>query len=93
MFNKEFEALKSKIAKSLKDTLYKESMTPPGERHVEHDVHVPYHQVMDIEDEPMAASAVVTYVVMFPKEKRNTVRVKFNYDKAGKLLRNTMVYV
>jgi hypothetical protein len=93
MFNKEFESLKSKIAKSLKETLFKESATPPGERHVDHDVHVTYHQVLEVEDEPMTASAVVTYVVAYPKEKRHTVRIKFNYDKAGKFLRNTMLYV
>jgi hypothetical protein len=93
IFNQTFEDLKSKIAKSLKETLHRDAAAPAGERHVDYDVHVPYHQLIADDSEDMAARAVVTYVVDCPSEKKHTVRIKFNYDKSGKFLKNTMTYV
>lgn len=87
------DELKSKIARSLKNTLTSDAVAPAGEKHVNFEVHVPYHQVKLDEDEPSTATATVTYVVQCPKEKRHTVYIKFKYDKSGKFLKNTMQYV
>ena len=92
VLNNEFELIKSKLARSLKDILTKDAATPEGERHVDCEVHVPYHQLL-AEDEPMTAKASVTYVVHGSTEKKHTVRIKFNYDKSGKFLKNSMTYV
>jgi hypothetical protein len=91
--NSEFDAIKSKLARSLKDTLTKDAATPEGERPVDCEVHVPYHQLAADDTEPLTASALVTYVVHGATEKKHTVRIKFNYDKSGKFLKNSMTYV
>lgn len=90
---KEFEALKSKIVQSVKETLGAEVRTPEGEKSTPCDVHVPYEHLQPDDDEPSAATAVVVYVTYHPVEKRHIVKVKFNYDKSGKFQRNTMSYV
>lgn len=90
--SKAFNEIKSKLAKSIKDTLTRDAAAPEGERPVDCEVHVPYHQLTP-EDEPMTARALVTYVVHGPTEKKHTVRIEFNYDKAGKFLKNSMTYV
>lgn len=38
---KDFELLKSKLARSLKEILTRDAMPPAGERPVDYDVHVP----------------------------------------------------
>lgn len=88
-----FDELKSKIARSLKTTLSYEAIPPTGEKPVDFELHVPYHQIKLDDEEPLTAKAVVTYVVRCPTEKKHTVFIKFNYDKSGKFLRNTMEYV
>lgn len=88
-----FEELKSKLARSLKATLSYEAIPPTGEKPVDFEVHIPYHQVKLEPEESNTASAVVTYVVRCPTEKKHTVFIKFKYDKAGKFLRETMEYV
>jgi len=87
------EELKSKLVRSLKTTLAYEAIPPTGEKPVDFELHVPYHQIKLDPDEPNTASAVVTYVVRCPTEKKHTVFIKFKYDKAGKFLRETMKYV
>lgn len=89
----EFEQLKSKIARSMKEVLTNEVRTPEGERTVACDIHIPYHHLLPDDDEAGAAQATVTYVTHTPTEKRHTVYVKFKYDKSGKFQRNTMTYV
>jgi hypothetical protein len=90
---KKFLELKSKIAKSLKDTLIKESTLPKEERQVDFEVIVPFQQLdLDNEDDDYA-KALVIYSVMYPREKKHVVHVKFQYSPAGKFLRETMLYV
>lgn len=88
-----FEELKSKLARSLKTTLAYEAIPPVGEKPVDFELHVPYHQVKLDPDESNTATAVVTYVVRCPSEKKHTVYIKFKYDKTGKFMRETMEYV
>jgi hypothetical protein len=88
-----FELIHSKIARSLKEALFKESITPEGEKPVRMELHVPYNQIRPDEETEDTATATVTYVVWCPSEKKHTVNIKFNYDKHGKFIRNSMVYV
>jgi hypothetical protein len=88
-----FEELKSKLARSLKNTLTQEAVPPAGEKPVNFELHVPYHQIKLDPDEADTASAIVTYIVRCPSEKKHTVYIKFKYDKSGKFLRETMEYV
>jgi hypothetical protein len=85
--SKNFEDIKSKLARSLKETLYNECSPPPNE------LHIPYGSVVEDKEEPYTALAVVTYIVRCPGEKKHTVHIKFKYDKEGKFLRDTMEYV
>ena len=87
------EELKSKIARSLKATLSFEAIPPTGEKPVDFEVHIPYHQLKFDNDEKDTARAVVTYIVRCPTEKKHTVFIKFKHDKSGKFLRDTMEYV
>ncbi len=91
--NLNFDSLKSKLARSLKDTLTREATHPEGERPIECEVHVPYHHLRPSVDEVDVAHAEVTYIVNCPAEKKHRVRIKFNYDKFGRFLRNTLQYV
>lgn len=90
---KDFELLKSKLARSLKETLTKDAAPPAGERAVDYEVHVPYHQLQADDDEDNTAEASVVYVVRTPQEKRHMVRIRFQYDKTGKFLKDTLAYV
>jgi hypothetical protein len=87
-----FEAIKSKITKSLKDILLKDTVLPKDEKDVACEMHVPYHQVSQ-GDESNTATAAITYVVNYGKEKKHTVRVKFQYDSTGKVDKDSIVYV
>lgn len=91
--SKDFELLKSKLARSLKEALVRDSLAPAGERPVDFDIHVPYHQLTVDEEVPSTAEAVAVYVVRCPAEKRHSVRIRFQYDKSGKFLKDTMTYV
>ena len=93
MTEEKFETLKPKFARSLKEYLYNEALAPLGERPVDFDLHLPYHHIKYDDDAENRALATVTYVVRCPTEKKHTVFIKFNYDKSGKFLRNTMEYV
>lgn len=93
MFNQGFEDVKSRLARSIKDVLTRESTLPPEERAMPFELHVPYQQLQADDDDPGYARARVTYVVNCPTEKKHTVYIKFKYDKAGRFLRNTMTYV
>ena len=87
-YNKAFEDIKSRLARSLKETLRDDCDPPPDE------IHIPYHKILADEDgEENTATATVTYIVFCPKEKRHTVYIKFKYDRAGKFLKDTMTYV
>jgi hypothetical protein len=93
MSKETFEDIKSKIARSVKTTLSNEAIPPSGEKPVDFELHVPFSQVKLDDEEDETARASVTYVVRCPTEKKHTVHIKFKYDKSGKFLRNTMVYV
>jgi hypothetical protein len=84
---KQFEDIKSRLARSLKETLFNECSPPPDE------LHIPYASVSPDREEPNTATATVTYVVRCPGEKKHTVHIRFKYDKEGKFLRDTMEYV
>ena len=88
-----FEELKSRLSRSLKTTLTQEAIAPAGEKPVNFELHIPYHQIKLDNQEPNTATAVVTYIVHCPSEKKHTVYIKFKYDKSGKFLRETMGYV
>lgn len=92
MENNSFDLIKSKVTKNLRDFLLKDTVAPKCEKEVACEMHLPYHQVYK-EDEPGTATAAITYVVNYIKEKRHTVRVKFQYDGTGKVDRNSIVYV
>ena len=88
-----FEIIKSKVVKSLKDFLIKDTLAKTGETPVVCEMHVPYHQVSADKDGTGTAQAVITYVVNYIKERKHTVRVKFQYDAKGKVDRSSLVYV
>jgi len=88
-----FETIKSRLAQSLKEALGRDIITPAGEKHIYCDMHIPYHQLLSNDDEDDQATAVVTYIVKCPTEKKHTVRIRFNYDKTGRFLSDTMQYV
>lgn len=90
---KQFETIKSKLARSMKEILTKEAVMPSGESPVRCDVTIPYPQLdADPEDEGYAQATVI-YVTYCPTEKKHVVRIKFQYDKTGKFLKDTVVYV
>lgn len=93
--NKEsvFESLKHKLLKSIKETLTLEAEAPKEEKPVDFDVRVPIHQLKLVDDCSDTAEALVIYAVRCPTEKTHAVRIKFNFDKSGSFLRNTMSYV
>ena len=89
----EFELIKPKLARSLKEVLTAEARTPEGERTLPCDVYISLPQLVYCDDEPMTATAAVTYVTYSPKERKHTAHIKFKYVKTGKFLRETMTYV
>lgn len=93
MSNEKFETLKPKLARSLKEYLYNESLAPAGERPVDFDIHVPFHQIKLDDETPNHASAVVTYVVRCPSEKKHTVNVNIAFDKQGRVVKDSLTYV
>ena len=89
-----FDTLKSKIVKSLKDFLSKDTVTPVGEKNIPCEIHIPYNQIKQDEEEDNVASAVATYVVSFnQKEKKHTVRFKFKYEPNGKYVKDSLQYI
>jgi hypothetical protein len=90
--NLEFERIKSKLARALKEHLLIDATPPPEEGNVDFEMHIPYHQIQPT-DEELTARARITYVVRCPKEKVHTVHIEFNYDKTGKLSKETIHYV
>jgi hypothetical protein len=91
--DRDFELLKSKIARSLKEILTTEVRTPEGEKVTPCDVHVPYNHIEADDEEADTATALIIYATYCPVEKRHSVRIKFKYDKYGKFQRDTMIYV
>jgi hypothetical protein len=89
---KEFEALKPKLIKSLREALGKEA-SPPGERPIDYDIHIPEHTLSLHEDEENTAEAAVIYTVRCPSVKTHTVLVKFKYSDSGKILNDEVTYV
>lgn len=88
-----FELIKSKLARSLKESLALDCETPRGEKRVEYEVRIPYHQLRADEEHDNMATALVTFAAWLPEEKTHTVRIRFEYTKSGKFLRETMTYV
>lgn len=87
-----FDLLKPKIARSLRETLSTEVRTPDGERTTPCDVYVPENMI-EADDEELSAYATVIYVTYCPKERKHAVKIKFNYDEKGKFIRDTLDYV
>lgn len=88
-----FESIKVKLARSLREELLKEAVTPNGEKHVEVDVRIPHELFMKDPDKPDTVQAAATYTVKMPTEKKHTVYLQFRYDKNGNLVKNSIVYV
>ena len=88
----DFETLKPKIAKTLKESMLRDASTPKGEKPVMCDVHVPYHMIRTTGEEN-TATAVVNFTAMFPTEKKHSINIKFEYDNTGKFQRESMTYV
>jgi hypothetical protein len=84
---KEFNQLKARIAKSVRETLLEDCNPPPDE------LHIPFNLVLEDEENPWHAFARATYVVFCPKKKVHTVTINFRYDKFGKFQPETMKYV
>lgn len=87
-----FETLKPKLSRALKEHFLSESEVP-GEQPVELEVHVPHNQLVLSDEEEFAGYATVTSVVRCPSEKKHTVYIKFNFDKTGKLVKDSITYV
>ncbi len=91
--SEDFCQLKPKLAKSLKEILTEEAVSPELHGSVDCLVDIPYDSIVPADDEHNSAYALVTYTVFCPTEKKNTVHVKFKYDSLGNFLRKTMNYV
>jgi hypothetical protein len=79
--------VKSRLAKSVHETLWRDCNPPPDE------LHIPYHLIVEDRKNPWSAFATVTYIVFCPTKKTHTVDIHFKYDKFGKFLLETMKYV
>jgi hypothetical protein len=84
---KDFNTIKSRLTRSLNDTLMGDCNPPPDE------LHIPYGSVVPDEEAPGWAFARVIYVVYCPKKKTHTVDLRFQYDKFGKFILSSMQYV
>jgi len=84
---RDFNQVKSRLAKSLNDVLYRDCNPPPA------DLVIPYHLLVEDRKRFWHAFAEVTYIVFCPTKKVHTVKIHFKYDKFGKFLLNTMRYV
>jgi hypothetical protein len=73
------EYIKSRLLRSLNDTLHKDCSPPPKK------LIIPAHTLVEDKDEPGWATADVIYVVDCPTEKTHTVSMRFRYDKHGKV--------
>ena len=83
----QFDVLKPRIARSMKEVLYNENTPPPDE------LIIPYNQIKEDEDEEGVATARVIYVTYCPGKKVHTVNIRFRYNKYGTFLRTTMTYL
>lgn len=84
---KDFNQYKSRLAKSLHETLLRDCDPPPDE------LHIPYNLIVEDKEELWYAFAKVTYIVFCPTKKVHTVTIRFQYDKFGKFMLETMRYV
>jgi hypothetical protein len=91
--DEEFDAIKGKLARSLREELLKDALTPNGEKHVDVDVRIPHELFMRDPDKPGTVQAAATYTVKMPDEKKHTVYLQFRYDKNGNLVKNSITYV
>lgn len=82
-----FSQIKSRLARSLEDTLRRDCNPPPD------DLSIPYHQITEDKKNPGHAFALVTYIVFCPTKKVHTVNIHFKYDKFGKFILDSMRYV
>lgn len=82
-----FSQIKSRLARSLEDTLRRDCNPPPD------DLSIPYHSIVEDRETPGFARATVTYIVFCPTKKLHTVNIRFKYDKFGKFILDSMHYV
>jgi hypothetical protein len=83
---KDFNSIKMRLAKSIHSALFRECDPPPDE------LIIPYAPLV-CGDEPGVAYAQVIYKVFCPREKLHTINIKFQYDKFGNFMMDTMTYV
>jgi hypothetical protein len=84
--------LKQTLARSIKDVLYPDTVTPSG-KPIPCEIYIPYNHIHEADDEPNTATMSVTYVVKCPEEKKHTVNIKCKYDQKGKYVTGSMSYI
>jgi hypothetical protein len=87
MNSNEFESISAQLEKSIAEALYNECPPYPPAK-----VYVHRHTLLP-EKSPGWARAKVTYVVYCPGEKTHSVNIRFQHDKTGRFIRNSMQYV
>jgi len=82
-----FDSIKQQLERSIVETLYHDCQPyPPAKVYV-------HNYSLQAEKSHGWARAKVTYVVYCPGEKLHTVNIRFQHDKMGRFLMNTMQYV
>lgn len=84
------EKLKPILASSLKQWLIRDTV-PKNVKHKDCDIQVPASKTV-FEDNNVAVSTV-TYVLRWPDEKKHTLNVRYKFNKAGEVRRETIQYV
>lgn len=86
------ERLKDNIISTLTAHLRKEA-NPDEEGFIDLVIQVPKELLEEDPEDPRAAFATVRYVVKCPSEKTHTVKVRFQYNKNGEFIKNSLTYV
>jgi len=86
-FARDFGSIKTRLVKSMYETLRQDCNPPPD------DLIIPIDTVRPDGDLDGWATAMVIYVMYMPKKKTHTVNIRFQYDKFGKFILSTMEYV
>ena len=86
-FAKDFGAIKSRVVKSLYETLYRDCNPPPD------DLIIPSDTVRADKDKDGWATALVIYVMYMPNKKTHAVNIRFQYDNFGRFILSSMEYV
>jgi hypothetical protein len=86
-FAKDFGAIKSRVVKSLYETLHRDCNPPPDDLIIFSD------SVKADKDKDGWATAQVIYVMYMPSKKTHSVNIRFQYDNFGRFILSSMEYV